>query len=317
MGKTIFIIFSAIFFFLTEVYCQISSNAGKTSVPWIKMGVSARPAGMADTYTAMGDDASVIYWNPACLAKLEQNSIVAMQGTLFSGMNHQGISVVVPTIDEYDWMTKSAFGIAITMLDMGEIPRTTTFDDALEPTQFIHPSGQMMLLSFSQRISYAITLGVTGKRISEKIETESACYAGDIGFLLSGGDEMSKFSVGFAVQNLGGSMYSDSILPQLIRGGVGLTAGSINLGADVVIPVDHGMKISMGSEFLLGRTVAFRVGYRIGVDEDKLGTSSGFGLPPGISLGVGINTDIVGFDIAWVPYGSLGEAVLMSAILKF
>ena len=43
-------------------------KVGTYSAQFLKIGVSARAAGMGSAYTAVANDATAIYWNPAGMA---------------------------------------------------------------------------------------------------------------------------------------------------------------------------------------------------------------------------------------------------------
>ena len=51
------------------------------------IGVGARAMGMSGAFTAVADDASAAYWNPAGLAQLESLEIQGMFGSYLSGLN--------------------------------------------------------------------------------------------------------------------------------------------------------------------------------------------------------------------------------------
>jgi hypothetical protein len=54
---------------------QIFEKVGTLGGQSLKIGVGARAAAMGDAYTAISDDATAVYWNPAGIARLSGQSI--------------------------------------------------------------------------------------------------------------------------------------------------------------------------------------------------------------------------------------------------
>lgn len=62
------------------VYCAAYSYAapGETTANFLKLGIGARALGMGEAFSAVADDASAVYWNPAGLAQLGRQEAVLM-----------------------------------------------------------------------------------------------------------------------------------------------------------------------------------------------------------------------------------------------
>ncbi|MFH0775086.1 MAG: hypothetical protein V2A53_06315 [bacterium] len=56
-------------------YCN---NAGEKATAFLNLGQGARANGMAGVYSAIADEASACYWNPAGLVQLNQNEVLFM-----------------------------------------------------------------------------------------------------------------------------------------------------------------------------------------------------------------------------------------------
>src|SRR5579872_2349212 len=58
---------------------DFSSTAnGTTTADFLNLGVGARAVAMGGAYVAAADDATALYWNPACLTVLRGGSISLM-----------------------------------------------------------------------------------------------------------------------------------------------------------------------------------------------------------------------------------------------
>src|SRR5688572_28460738 len=53
------------------------NNEGSSGATFQKIGVGARAAGMGGAYSAMADDVTALYWNPAGAARLQGINVAA------------------------------------------------------------------------------------------------------------------------------------------------------------------------------------------------------------------------------------------------
>ena len=73
----------AFFFLVLSVSCILSGSVfagggGTTAVPFLTMGAGARALAMGDAATATANDATALYWNPATLLRIENQSATFM-----------------------------------------------------------------------------------------------------------------------------------------------------------------------------------------------------------------------------------------------
>src|SRR4051794_35926620 len=64
------------------------TNAGASGSAFAKIWVGARAAGMAGAYTAMTDDISSLYWNPAGISRLPVINVGASYTRWFGDIAH-------------------------------------------------------------------------------------------------------------------------------------------------------------------------------------------------------------------------------------
>ncbi len=86
-----------------SAYCAVGGQPGEI-FDW---GMGARSLGMGKAFTAVADDASSAYWNPANMQLLNSQEASFLHSTLWEGTNYDAISYVFPTAQ------RKAFGLTV------------------------------------------------------------------------------------------------------------------------------------------------------------------------------------------------------------
>lgn len=291
------ILFSSQFIYRNAgpVYAQ---GAGKYAAEWLKIGVGARATGMGESYAAVVDDASGIFWNPAGLSRVKKTQLMLQYGMWLADTSYHAVSFLQPLGLEEE----GTIGIGITYLDNGKIRRTTDLSSTELPeseADYFEATSYCSMISYSQFLGESISVGLTAKTINETIDTQPATAAAvDAGLLFT---TDGKFALGVVIQNIGVSL-NGSKLPLNIKTGVKIESGSTIISADVNRTDGSSMKMSAGLEFNSGETMAFRCGYLMGMDD----VGEGGIVPPGITIGFGVKTESINLDLALVGWGALG-----------
>jgi hypothetical protein len=214
-----------------------AQGAGETAADWLTIGVGARPSAMGDSYTAIGDDASAIFWNPAGMTGTSKTEFMFQYGLWLADIQYHAVSVVLPmgggggddtsaawsqpaagngygspyeqySPQYYNYQSPSkksskkgisggALGVGLSYLDSGSMGVTTGPSD---PTEDFSALYYCAMASYAQAIGNALAIGVTGKMINETVYGDSqSTMAGDGGVLLSAGGQIS---VGAVMQNM-------------------------------------------------------------------------------------------------------------------
>ncbi|WP_109830182.1 putative type IX sorting system protein PorV2 [Reichenbachiella versicolor] len=107
-----------------KVYSQ--SNAPKYSNEFLAIGVDARSFGMGNAFTAVSNDASSGYWNPAGLNKIQNDfDLGFMHAEYFAGIANYDYLGFATRIDSL-----STFGITAIRFGIDDIPDTRFLYDA-------------------------------------------------------------------------------------------------------------------------------------------------------------------------------------------
>jgi len=85
------------------------------------MGAGARAAAMGDAFSAIADDVTATYWNPAGLGQIETPQMSLMQNSALIDTQYQYLAAAMP-------FRGKGLGISLYRLDHGSIDRYTAND---------------------------------------------------------------------------------------------------------------------------------------------------------------------------------------------
>lgn len=316
------------------------SKVGTAAAQFLKIGVGARSMGMGGSFTAVANDVSAIYWNPAGIANLERTSIGFTHSQWFADISHDFAGVIVP----------------ISTSDFLAVHATTLNTDEQEVTTVSNPDGAGIFydvrdlaigLSYARQLTDRFSVGLSGKYVMQTMyNVQASSFTLDIGSYLRTG--FHNLIIGMAISNFGGTMQLDGrdlitiadvnaafagnynpdarlttqeySLPLIFR--VGLAMDVVG-GNDPVIEStdfrctlategthlnDNNERFNIGTEVSWTETVFVRGGYKINYDTEKW------------ALGVGVNIPIgnqkVAFDYAYIDFENLGNVSQFSLQLQ-
>lgn len=103
-----------------------ADSAGQAGA-YLKLGVGARALGLGGAFTAVADDATAIFWNPAGLAGLEKAEATGMHASLTIDRSYDFVGYTQPI------NKKSAWGFAYTRFAIDGIPETKVRPGTTDP----------------------------------------------------------------------------------------------------------------------------------------------------------------------------------------
>lgn len=261
-----------------------SAFAQTSGLSFLKIGVGGRATGMAEAYTAVANDASATYWNPAGLMNAKKKHISFTHNKWLQDINSEYIAFVLPK-------EKQAFGFSLNSTNISGI-------EFRDDRPSVQPIGTFDAHDLALGVSYARSLrpyldwGVTIKYVYEKIYVEETSgIAGDFGLNY----HFSKFPVKLALvlQNVGfmAKLKNEApALPHVLRFGVSyiptfsFLTGSWTFAGDFVSDLENRSHVSLGTEYFLKKFFALRFGYQSGFElknSSFLINHFGFGLISG------------------------------------
>ena len=293
----------------TLVYGQ----AGYTSANFLKIGMGARAVAMSDSFTALADDATAIYWNPAGLVQVPGTEISLTETQYLQGVNINFLAL------SQNLGNDGALGLGFTDLSLQPFLSTTE-----NSSGFYSGTGSPVNVSdWDLSLGYSNSLGkfiaglLDDTLVGVKLNIVGQNEAGPTGTAFSfdaGAIQLfpqEHFSLGVDLQNAG-TVIQDRSQPLIFKTGAAWyhlrnldSTDKLTLSVDADFDNDTGFQPSFGSEYQISLdrvTLGFlRMGLRT--------TDEQFGLSF-LTLGAGLQRDFsdftAGLDYAFVPYGTLG-----------
>jgi long-subunit fatty acid transport protein len=283
-----------------------NKNAGTSGAQFLKIGAGARPTSMGEAFVGIADDVNSVYFNPAGLGSLDRAEITAMHTNYFQDMNYDFGAFAIPT-------SHGAFGISAVTLQVQDLEKR----DTSEASQGSFDSLDAAYgLSYGRKLNDALSVGVTARYIKQEIDTARAsAWAGDIGILHR--FNKAPVSLGLALRNMGQSVkFNDEGDPQpfIVDFGVGarLFKEKLLLGVNAKKPRDNDTQFGLGSEWNQHLGDDFKLALRAGYNSTITDADGS-----GVSFGGGIGFRQFDFDVAWVPFGDLGNSMRYALRVRF
>jgi hypothetical protein len=286
-----------------------SRDKGTTTANFLKLGAGSRAAAMGEAFSAVADDASALYWNPAGLTRIPAKSISAsfMHATYIESSFYDYGSFAKNIAGSDTW------GGSLQYFSAGKI--TETNDSGFEQGTF-NPYDLAVALGYAHKFTH-FSWGMSGKFIRSQILDSAQTGAIDMG-VLSRPLWHDRLYLAGTLTNLGGKMKfeQDSFaLPMAFRLGSSYKfSNQWTTALDLALPSDNDPYWALGTEYLwpLGRTTTLAA--RAGINTRTLRDVEGFS---GASFGLGLSFDFLSVDYSFLPMGSLGFTHRITLSFKF
>jgi hypothetical protein len=268
------------------------------------MPSGAREAAMAGAFTAIADDASSVFSNPAGAALAPRHELALSHAEWLQGLKAENLAYV-HALD-----AGRTVGAGLTMLRSGSMQG---YDSAGGETASFSSNEGAASFAYAQGLGGGFHAGAAAKGIWQRVAGEQAtAWALDAGLVKT----WEEFRLGIAVQNLGTKLklYSEAFsLPTAFRaGGAWRVKDRAWVSLEAAQSREGGLAAALGveGELRLTETEAIlpRFGYRSG-------RSEGAGI--GVTAGLGLRVRVFQVDYAFSPYGDLGNTHRLSFGLRF
>jgi hypothetical protein len=279
---------------------------GTTGSEFLNIDVDPRGIAMGGAISAITNNSSALYWNPAGLAQIPRASASAMHNEYFTGIRMQYASYAQRITET------SVLGGAIRYMDAGSIKNTNVNGVTIgtfRPRNYVFELGwgqNVMDLTDAER---DISLGMTAKMFHSDMIEKAQGYAVDFGMQAHYTDAIVPYNFGATLQNIGQGQKFDKVrdtLPFRARIGASLQPRPfLQIVLEGVAPSSSHPYAAVGGELELDTKAKTRIFLRAGYSMQNQFT--GLDGLRGTSLGLGLKVGDVSFDYAFVPFGVLGN----------
>jgi len=295
-------------------------RAGISTAQFLKIGVGGRAAALGESFVAISDDASSLYWNPAGLAQFTKNQVIFSHNIWVVDINHDFVGIV------YHLDTENSFGASLTALTMADMPVTTEFSP-FGSGEYFGYSDIAISLSYARRMTEQFSFGGTVKYIEETLDKlKMRGVMLDFGTYYRTGLGSTRFAV--TVSNFGSELAPDGEVvlignrtnsewqsfapPTIFRIGFAFEPyeteeNRITTSIQLNHPNDNSENVSLGAEYSWRKMFFLRGGYKFNVDEQNYS----FGLGLNIPISIAEFT----LDYAFANFQRLGSSHRFSIIL--
>jgi outer membrane protein OmpA-like peptidoglycan-associated protein len=300
------------------------AEAGYTSANFLQIGSGARAAAMADSFTALSDDATAVFWNPAGIAQAQGTQLSLTHSQWLQGVNLETVAL--------SQNLGEGGGIGLGFSSLGLQSFLSTVEDSSGNFAGTGPSVNAGDWNFIAGYSNYLSRFIPGPAFNHtllgaEVNLVGQNEAGPTGTALSFNAGVLQlfptehFTLGLDVVNLGANLQNRS-LPLDLKSGVSWYSSRLfnpgdrlTLAVDADLYSDTGFQPRFGSEYRLpmGRSdVGFlRAGLR--TTDNQYGFSF-------LALGAGLEHTFSEFaaelDYAYVPYGTIGPTQRLTLNLR-
>lgn len=289
-----------------------ADSAGQAGA-YLKMGVGARALGMGSAFTAVANDSTAAFWNPAGLAKLKKQEASFMHANLSDDRDYNFFNYAHP-LSEKNGKSNGVVALSHIRFGIDGIPETR--EDA-NGNPLLDDNNNVRIFSYFEDvetntfISYGRSLtdklyaGFNIKYLKQKLFTNKADTTGlDLGFMY---DWNEKTTLGLSFRDIGESLKwntdtgnKDDIPVTSTFGVAHQCNDKLLISADLNKVEDMSVKFFCGAEYKIQENVTLRIGSH---DSD-------------LTLGASFKVDTWRFDYSYADE-TLGDAHRISASKTF
>jgi len=302
----------------TVAYSQLVPNlggqrAGISAFQFLKIGVGARGTALGESFVALANDPSALYWNPAGITQFQTNAALVAHTEYVVDIRHTFLGVV------YHVDGDNHVGIALSSLYMDDM-EITTETQPFGTGRYFSFGDVAAAVTYARRMTEQFSFGITGRYVEETLDVLSMRgFVVDLGTYYWTGIGSLRFAV--VVSNFGANVtptgevrlfngekktsFQSFAPPTLFKIGFAMEQVQtdehrLTTSLQLNHPNDNAENIRLGFEYEWNRMLSFRFGVKRTIGQALLKTDRTG--EEDISLGFGISLP-VDFTQVTVDYG--------------
>ena len=302
-------------------------RAGISAFQFLKIDAGARGVGMGGTFVAVANDVSALYWNPAGLAQVEENQILATHTNYVVDIQHEFLAA------SYHLSSNDAVGFSVTSLHTDDM-EITTETQPFGTGRYFSFGDLAFGATYSRKMTDQFSFGITIRYVEETLDIlKMRGVVADIGTYYWTGLGTSRFAV--VVSNFGGDVaptgdvtqYSGETIssfqsfspPTRFKLGFAMEPFDwqdqrLTTSLELNHPNDNAENIHLGLEYGYRERLFLRAGVKRTIGESLLGAdesgASDLAFGAGVVMPVGANRITV--DYAFANFNALGSVHMFS-----
>jgi len=297
-------------------------RVGISAFQSLKIGVGARGVAMGESFVAVANDVSAIYWNPAGLVQFHENQAFAAHTDYVVDISHEFFGAV------YHLSMQDAIGASFSSLHMSDM-EVTTETQPFGTGRYFTFGDIGVGLTYARKMTDQFSFGVTVRYAEETLDVlkmQSVMF--DIGTYYMTGIGSLRFAV--VISNFGNDVspkgsvlvwdgsesttFQSFSLPTMFRFGVAFEAlqneeQRLTAAIELDHPNDNAEHVRVGLEWAWQEALFLRAGVKRTIGQPLFGVDATsdeeFALGAGFSAPLSITK--VSADYAFVSFNRLGS----------
>jgi long-subunit fatty acid transport protein len=307
-------------------------RAGISAFQFLKLGVGARAVGMGESFVAVANDASALYWNPAGLVQFQDDQAIASHTEYVVDIKQDYFGLV------YHLSGQDAVGASFSALHMKDM-EVTTETQPFGTGQYFSFGDVAVGITYSRKMTDQFSFGATVRYAEETLDVlKMRSVMVDLGTWYWTGLGTTRFAV--TISNFGAdvaprgtvtpyngvpvSEFQSFSLPTVFRLGIAMdpwTDDDQRLTASLQLnhPNDNAEHIRLGLEYGFRNTLFLRAGVKRTIGQQLLGedatSEENFTFGAGVLVPLGFT--VAGADYAYANFSRLGSVHRLSVSMTF